>query len=96
MFLKELHPFLNTADRKIKLIPSNFSKGELIIGVKDIQPLQTLSLLFQFEEGTENPAANTFEAEDNIQWSVLCANEWKALSSRYLLKDTTNKFLLEN
>lgn len=60
-------------------------EGHLFIGVKDVLPLQTLSLLFQFEEGSQ--------AEDEIpgtlHWSYLSDNAWKPLSSERILTDTT-------
>ena len=64
-------------------------EGMLFIGLENVQPLQTLSLLFEFADGT---------AEDDetdpppINWSYLVNNEWRPLPGECLVSDGTFGF----
>jgi hypothetical protein len=64
-------------------------EGMLFIGVENLKPEQTLSLLFQFAEGSA-------EDEDNdpppIHWSYLTNNEWRPLKGENLVSDETYGF----
>jgi len=64
-------------------------EGLLFIGLENLKPLQTLSLLFQFAEGTA-------EDEDNdppeIHWSYLANNEWRPMKGENILSDGTYGF----
>ncbi|NTW69471.1 MAG: hypothetical protein HGB23_06415 [Chlorobiaceae bacterium] len=64
-------------------------EGMLFIGLEKVQPLDTLSLLFQFAEGSA-------EDEDNdppeIHWSYLINNEWRPLKAESLISDSTFGF----
>jgi hypothetical protein len=64
-------------------------EGMLFIGLENLKPLQSVSLLFQFAEGTA-------QDEDNdppvIHWSYLKDNEWKPLRQENIISDDTYGF----
>jgi hypothetical protein len=64
-------------------------EGMLFIGIENLKPLQSLSLLFQFAEGSA-------EDEDNdppaIHWSYLINNEWRPLKGENIVADDTFGF----
>lgn len=64
-------------------------EGMLFIGIENLYPLQSISLLFQFAEGSA-------EDEDNdppeIHWSYLTNNEWRPLKTENLVSDGTYGF----
>jgi hypothetical protein len=69
---QELHPYLTTTADNIPLMPQFAGEGEFYIGIKDLQPPQNLSILFQLAEGSENPLKNNPE----VHWSYLENNNW--------------------
>lgn len=90
------HPFgqvLISDDPAITLLPSYPPGGELYLGIKDAEPLQQLSMLFQVFEGSENPESVGFSPGEKIGWSILCANKWKPLTSNYLISNQTDNLL---
>jgi hypothetical protein len=64
-------------------------EGMLFIGIENLKPLQSLSLLFQLAEGSA-------EDEDNdppaIHWSYLINNEWRPLKGENIVADDTFGF----
>ncbi len=50
------------------------SEGELYLGIRDLHPPATLSLLFQVLDGTANPLV--VKPDDHLQWSWLHGNDW--------------------
>jgi len=80
-------------DSAVCLLPSYPSGGEMYIGLKDAEPLQQISLLFQIFEGSENPEAVSFASGEKMEWSMLCTNKWKVLNSNYLIANNTDNFL---
>jgi hypothetical protein len=64
-------------------------EGMLFIGLENAKPLQSLSLLFQFAEGSA-------EDEDNdppaIHWSYLTNNEWRPMLGEDVVADGTFGF----
>lgn len=62
------------------------TEGELFIGIKDLRPPQGLTLLFQFDEGTENL---DLEVPD-VKWSFLSNNQWIDFESKQIASDSTN------
>ncbi len=86
-YLKKEIPFLN--DQSISIFPEREFQGEFYVGLKNIEPNQSLSLLFQMDEGSANPELE----KQNIEWSVLAHNYWKPLDENHLLSDHTNQLL---
>lgn len=71
------------------MLPLFDNEGNLYIGIKDLIPPQTLSLLFQVAEGSANPERLT----QLVKWHYLLNNEWKEFEKEELLADTTNGLL---
>lgn len=64
----------------------SLDRPALYIGIQDIQPQQTLSMLFQILEGSENASLDP----PNIRWFYLAEQTWKPLiQSEQILEDTT-------
>jgi hypothetical protein len=80
-------------DSFVGLLPAYLPGGELYIGLKDAEPLQQVSLLFQIFEGSENPEATGFAAGEKMEWSVLCNDNWMTMNSNYLIANHTDNFL---
>ncbi|MDF2432439.1 MAG: hypothetical protein JWP44_2070 [Mucilaginibacter sp.] len=64
-------------------------EGMLFIGVANLQPLQNLSLLFQFADGS---ALNEDDAPPSINWSYLVYNAWQPLNPENIVSDSTYDF----
>lgn len=62
-------------------------QGELYIGLKDLQPAQSVNLLIQVLEGSTDPL--TAKPEDHVHWSYLAHNTWQAFDER-AYDDATN------
>jgi len=73
----------------IDLFPQINTEGTLYIGLKDFDPGQTLSLLFQVAEGSANPGLEP----QTIAWSYLADNKWVAFDQFDILSDSTNGLL---
>ena len=67
------------------LLPQYEHEGYLFIGLKDVRPLQTISLLFQMISGSGDVNLTTPE----ITWSYLAENKWVSFSKAEILKDKT-------
>lgn len=74
------------------LIPKYCSGGHLFIGLENAKPLQSVALLIQVLEGSENPLTDSFDSGEGVHWSILCDNQWKSLKDD-LLQDSTDNFL---
>ena len=92
-YLKQQLDFLANADKKTFLVPTYCKGGELCIGLENAQTGQTISLLVQVLEGSENPLADSFMGKQKVEWSVLCSNEWKMLDSTSMISNETDNFL---
>lgn len=71
-----------------RLIPSFPQQGALYIGLKNVIPPQTLSLLFQIEKG-DVPGAELLKKTD-LAWSYLAGNKWQALQADDILEESTD------
>lgn len=84
----EEHPLLNQSGQATTLIPQYDYEGNLYLGVKDVLPQQSVSILFQVAEGSANPLAEKQE----VDWFYLYNNNWvKFESADYA--DQTNGLL---
>jgi len=72
-----------------RFLPSYDDDGQLFIGIADLTPPQTLSLLFQMAEGSANPD----RLPASVRWSCLCGGQWKPLGSEKIRMDTTQGLL---
>jgi len=81
------------SDKRCTLLPTYSTGGELYIGLKNALPLQTVPLLFQISEGTENTELTSFGTDNGIVWEVLCDNHWKVFENSEILKNEVDNFL---
>ncbi|NOZ26260.1 MAG: hypothetical protein GXO94_09260 [Nitrospirae bacterium] len=86
-FLKKGLDFVT--DKNVYLLPQYRHEGEFYIGVKNIRPLQELSILFQVAEGSSNPD----KEKVSVSWSILSDNHWRDLSASEIASDSTNGLL---
>lgn len=63
--------------------------GALLIGIRDLQPKQSLTLLFQVVENT----ADAELAKPKVQWYYLKSNEWEPFRESEVVSDTTDELL---
>ncbi len=67
------------------LLPQYDHDGYLMIGLKNLEPLQTVSLLFQMVSGSGDVSLATPE----VTWSYLADNKWLPFKQSEILKDRT-------
>lgn len=96
----QLHPFgyvnildsdteqnLNTAnDTRYYFLPQYEQEGAVFIGIRDLKPPQSLSILFQIISGS----ANVDIPQPEINWSYLRHDRWQAFQTTEVLSDGTN------
>ncbi|MCH5716200.1 baseplate J/gp47 family protein [Niabella hibiscisoli] len=75
-------------DQAIYLLPQQRTAA-FYIGLADLTPGQSVSLLLQLAEGTSNADAEPL----TIGWHVLCNNEWRPFTGREVLRNETNSLL---
>jgi hypothetical protein len=84
-----IHPMgageIKTTNKSNLLFPAYDNEGELYIGIKDLQPPQNLSILFQVSEGTSNPDLKP----PVITWSYLADDNWVQFPVQNILSDST-------
>ncbi|NUN12900.1 MAG: baseplate J/gp47 family protein [Myxococcales bacterium] len=85
--LRHSLPFV--LSKQVSLLPQYEHEGELWIGIVGIRPGDSITLLFQIAEGSADP--NSIPKPP--QWSVLCHNYWRPLSSDQVVRDTTHGLL---
>ncbi|MCG8306782.1 MAG: baseplate J/gp47 family protein [Cytophagales bacterium] len=84
---------LKNAQKVIKLLPT-YINGSLFIALEHAKNLQSVALLVQTLEGSENPETdNDFAEGEKLVWSILCSNEWLPLDSDYISINSTDNFL---
>lgn len=92
----EEHAFLKNqagVSPKCYLAPTYCKGGEFYIGLENVQNLQQVSLLIQILEGTENPLADSFSGNQQVNWEILCSNFWKPLVSPLMQVNQIDNFL---
>ena len=97
--LFQLHPFgyldlqqtVNPKDPSscYFLLPQYDHEGSLCIGLRDLQPPQQLTLLFQLVSGSGNADLTNPE----IEWSYLANDRWQPFQPEDVLSDSTNGLL---
>lgn len=76
-------------EKHVPLLPAYPHDGELQIGLVDLNPGDSVSLLFQVAEGSADPALTA----PTVDWFVLSDNYWKRLEPGELALETTNGLL---
>jgi hypothetical protein len=85
----ENHPFINVEAPNINLLPLYKDQGSLYIGISDLHPSQTLSILFKVAEGSADPDLK----KQAVTWSYMVNNEWKEFPQLKIISDSTNGLL---
>jgi hypothetical protein len=73
----------------VRFLPQFDNEGELLIGLQNLEPSTSLSLLFEVVEET----ANTDLEKAVVTWHYLIDNRWKKFDAYLILKDTSNGFI---
>lgn len=76
----------DSPEKPYSFLPRYDNEGELFIGIKDLTPPQSLSLLFQMAEGSADPSLS----REPIHWHYLDGDVWRSLEEGRLLTDSTN------
>lgn len=87
-YLRNVTGFLDEAQIKVPLLPEYPNEGELYIGFSNLRGGDSVSVLFQVAEGSNDPESSS----PSLKWSVLCNNYWKPLGPTEVLLDSTNNF----
>ncbi len=74
---------------EVPLLPGHDGDGELLIGVEGLRAGDSLSVLFQVDEGSADPDVSSPRPD----WYVLSNNYWKKLGMTEVVRDTTNRLL---
>jgi hypothetical protein len=91
-----LHPygstkvFPNKSIKQINVIPSYEAQGELYLGLKDVNPPQQVSILFEMLDEFN---ISSEEEPPVLDWYYLSNNKWTILKPSNILRDDTNNFL---
>ncbi len=83
------HQFDFLADKRVSFLPRYANEGELLVGLSNLNPGDSVSILFEVAEGSDDPDLD----QEDISWSVLCDNYWRSLTSENVVLDTTNQLL---
>jgi hypothetical protein len=89
-----VHPFgveeITSSGKSALLVPSYFEQGYLFIGIENLDPPQSLALLFKMAEGSAKSVYNL----PAIKFSYLYKNTWVDFTTTQLLGDTTDNFMV--
>ena len=67
--------------------PTSLEQGALLIGLRQLQPLDSLSLLFQVAENS----ADAEIPKAKLRWHYLAGNKWLAFQDYQIASDTTDE-----
>lgn len=79
----------DSVDNRTNQYTGDMQQGLLYIGLEQLQPLQSISLLFQFAEGS---AANEDDDPPAINWTYLTNNSWRPMKAESIVSDGTYGF----
>jgi hypothetical protein len=72
------------------LLPEFNAEGSLILGLANVNPPQTISILFELTGGT---GISSEEEKPIIEWSYLRNDEWQILPQSKILQEGTENFI---
>jgi hypothetical protein len=88
--LKQALEFIEPASRDAAyLLPQQARGGTFLLGLRDVGPLESVSVLFQVAEGS----ANAERDPAYLAWSVLSQNQWYPLTGDHAPVDATDHLL---
>lgn len=73
-----------------ELVPPRLESNALYLGLEKFEIPQSISLLFQIEEG--NVPGDDLLRSGDLNWSYLAGNKWKTISSGDILEDSSDGF----
>ncbi len=73
----------------ISLLPEFNEQAYLYIGLDNLAPPQSVSLLFQLAEGTNKPDIDI--RQEHFKWYYLSEEDWVSLEPHEVLRDTTHQ-----
>ncbi len=79
----------NATQQHYYLLPQYEMDGDLYIGLRDLKPPQSLTLLFQMVSGSGNADLSN----PNLEWSYLAGDRWQPFQTDEILSDSTNGLL---
>ena len=82
-------PYHVNKNQKARVIPEIPGKGALYVGLKNASAPLSMSMLFQFEEGS-TPGDKLISADD-YSWSYLSQNGWVVIEPHQVLEDSTKE-----
>ncbi|MCK7559675.1 hypothetical protein MKQ70_33915 [Chitinophaga sedimenti] len=80
---------LQLATTSVPLLPQYAVGGAFYIGLEKVSHGQSVSCLFQLAEGSADPETDTQE----VEWSILCNNEWRRFLPEEIVLDRSNHLL---
>lgn len=78
---------LNNSLDPSSFLPQYPFEGECYIGLTDVETPQSVSLLFQMDEGSGN--ADLSQIDSGVKWFYLAGNNWKSIDRLKISLDTT-------
>ncbi|MBI1919799.1 MAG: baseplate J/gp47 family protein [Geobacter sp.] len=88
-YLRNRAGFIDKEAMSVSLLPEYADEGQLFIGLANLHPGDSVSVLFQVAKGSNDPDLKS----QPVGWSVLCNNYWKPLSQTEVLLDSTSNLL---
>ncbi|MCU0443436.1 MAG: baseplate J/gp47 family protein [Microscillaceae bacterium] len=91
-----IHPFGENlefpdyAQQFTYLLPEFNAEGSLLLGLSNVNPPQTVSILFELTGGT---GISSEEEKPIIEWSYLSNDEWQILPQSKILQEGTENFI---
>lgn len=79
----------NSTNQQYYLLPNYEEEGSLYIGIRNLQPPQNISILFQMIAGSGNGEI----PQPPINWSYLSGNNWLEFQDTEILSDSTNELI---
>ena len=76
---------LPAGERRPYFLPRQDHEGTLYLGIADLQPLQSLSILFQLAEAT----ADADVRKPTLQWAYLADDQWQGFEEHEITADST-------
>ncbi|HHM21295.1 MAG TPA: hypothetical protein ENJ20_04655, partial [Bacteroidetes bacterium] len=75
---REVHPYLEETGAGVCMLPPIDHVGALYIGLRDVRPRQTVSVLLQVAEGSANP----LKKRQPVEWHYLRGDRWRTFDEK--------------
>lgn len=92
--LIHINPFGSSSINQQSTLLPCLSGHRFYLAVSGAEARDSVSMLFQVSEGSEDPGESSFAQDEGIKWAVLTASDiWQALTEDNIIRNTTNNFL---